>query len=247
MVEWLLGAIDPSRPHEVAPLVAWHGRLMVFTWSVAIPLGVLAARFGKVWPGQNWPQELDNKTWWRAHLMAQNAAAVAAALALALIVAAAWSGDAPLHRLLGWAALALLALQILSGWMRGSKGGPTAPDREGGWRGDHYDMTRRRVMFEYWHKTAGYAALMLALAATVSGMWAANAPRWMWLGLAALWTLHVGVFIALQRAGRSVDTYQAIWGVSRRHPGNLRRPIGFGIVRHEDPDQSARTDEEKNA
>jgi hypothetical protein len=37
--------------------------------------------------------------------------------------------------------------------------------------------------------------------------------------------------VSLQRAGRCIDTYQAIWGLDPDLPGNRRRPIGFGIVR----------------
>ena len=45
------------------------------------------------------------------------------------------------------------------------------------------------------------------------------------------WLAMLGVFIWLQRAGRCVDTYQAIWGLDPNLPGNRRRPIGFGISR----------------
>ncbi len=41
----------------------------------------------------------------------------------------------------------------------------------------------------------------------------------------------LGVFVVLQRAGRCIDTYQAIWGLDPSLPGNRRRPIGLGIVR----------------
>lgn len=236
MIEWLTAPIDPIRAHAVDGLTSWHGRLMVVVWSVCIPIAVMIARFGKIWPGQKWPVELDNKLWWRTHLIAQNAAAVAVVIATVLILSADHSGDHPIHQVLGWATLALLALQIASGYLRGSKGGPTAPDPEGGLRGDHYDMSRRRILFEYWHKSAGYAALVLALAATGTGLWAANGPRWMWLGLVSLWCFYVVAFIVLQRRGRAIDTYQAIWGPSKRHPGNNRRPIGWGVVQIRDPE-----------
>ncbi len=46
---------------------------MVLSWSVFLPLGMLAARYFKVTPGQDWPRVLDNKLWWRTHLWCQSA------------------------------------------------------------------------------------------------------------------------------------------------------------------------------
>jgi hypothetical protein len=53
----------------------------------------------------------------------------------------------------------------------------------------------------------------------------------MWLGLGLWWIGLAGLSIVLQRDGRAIDTYQAIWGPDTRHPGNARRPIGIGVVR----------------
>ncbi|MGL4239726.1 MAG: cytochrome b561 domain-containing protein, partial [Beijerinckiaceae bacterium] len=106
-------------------------------------------------------------------------------------------------------------------------GGPTEPSV----RGDHYDMTARRRAFEHLHKSAGYLALALGVAAIVTGLWQANAPRWMWIALAAWWGLFLAAFVALQRRGLAFDTYQAIWGPDACHPGNARRPIGWGVRR----------------
>jgi hypothetical protein len=49
--------------------------------------------------------------------------------------------------------------------------------------------------------------------------------------LGAWWLMMAGAFVSLQRAGRCIDTYQAMWGLDPDLPGNRRRPIGFGIVR----------------
>ena len=35
----------------------------------------------------------------------------------------------------------------------------------------------------------------------------------------------------LQRQGRCIDTYQAIWGPDPRHPGNRLKPVGWGVRR----------------
>jgi hypothetical protein len=227
MLDWLMISLDPARAHEVAEGVAWHGRLMVAAWSVAIPLGVLLARFGKIWPGQDWPRQVDSSTWWHGHLALQYCGGVLMAVGFACIVGAGRAGQFGVHGLLGYAVLAFGLLQYVAGWLRGSKGGPTEADL----RGDHYDMTPRRKLFEHMHKSLGYVALALAASAMASGLQLANAPRWMALALALWWLALVAAFAMLQRRGRAVDTYQAIWGPDARHPGNSMKPIGWGVRR----------------
>lgn len=231
MIDWLLSPIDPTRAHHVAGGVAWHGRLMVLAWGLLFPAGIVAARFFKVTPGQRWPAELDNKAWWHAHRGLQYAGGAAMLVALALILAAGGAGGALLHPLLGWSVAALAAVQFGSAWARGSKGGPTSPAPDGSPRGDHYDMTARRVAFERIHKGVGYTAMLAATLAIPTGLWAANAPVWMWALLACWWALLAAAFAGLQRRGLALDTYQAIWGPDPRHPGNRRAPIGWGVRR----------------
>lgn len=234
MIEWLSAPVDALRPHDVGLALSWHARAMVVSWGVLVPLGVLAARFFKVLPGQDWPREVDNLRWWLAHRAAQYAALGLMLIGLGLILragpVASVTGSVWLHHLLGWVVLAFGAVQYLAAWLRGTKGGPTDPD---GLRGDHYDMTPRRLVFERVHKSVGYLAMGLAVAAILTGLWQANAPRWMWLALVVWWGLLAGAFWHLQRQGRAVDTYQAIWGPDPAHPGNHRRPIGPGVRRHQ--------------
>jgi len=228
MLDWLSLPLDAGRLHDIDGLVSWHGRLMVIAWAVLCPLGVLAARFFKIAPGQDWPRALDDTRWWRAHLALQYCAGLAMLAGFALIWRTGRTGNlSGLHAWLGYTVLAFGALQFLAGWLRGSKGGPTQATL----RGDHYDMTPRRRLFERVHKSVGYLALLLAAGAILSGLWTANAPRWMGLALALWWGGLVACFIVLQRRGRAIDTYQAIWGPDRRHPGNQRRPIGVGVRR----------------
>ncbi|MEM9550502.1 MAG: cytochrome b561 domain-containing protein [Pseudomonadota bacterium] len=231
MLDWLLASIDPSRGHDVGWHLSWHARLMVVAWAFLVPAGILAARFFKIWPGQDWPAQLDNRNWWKAHRAAQYLGAVCMVAGLCLILVADPSEDTlpgP-HAMMGWTVLAIAALQIFGGILRGSKGGPTERDATGTMRGDHFDMTRRRLLFEYAHKSLGYLAFFLSIATVISGLWQSNAPRWMWIMLSLWWVILGGVFVALQRRGMTVDTYQAIWGVDPDLPGNKRRPIGFGI------------------
>ena len=232
MLDLLLAPIDPGRAHAVGQGVAWHGRLMVLAWGFLFPLGIVVARFFKVTPWQDWPRQLDNKAWWHGHRALQYAGGLAmlAALLLVLVLPAGAPGGAA-HRAVGWTVAVLVLAQFLGGWLRGTKGGPTAPAPDGSRRGDHYDMTRRRVLFELAHKTAGYALVGIASAGILSGLWLANAPVWMWLALGLWWTALIAAFAWLQRRGYALDTYQAIWGPDPRHPGNARPPIGWGIRR----------------
>jgi len=149
----------------------------------------------------------------------------------ALVFRAAGGGTA--HGVLGYTVVALVCAQGAMGLFRGSKGGPT--DRT--MRGDHYDMTPWRIAFEWMHKILGYTLLVVSAVTIVSGVWLANAPRWMW-GVIGLWWLALGLIaVILQRRGLAVDTYQAIWGPSPEHPGNRRAPMGWGMRRYDEDQQ----------
>jgi hypothetical protein len=226
MIDWLLGPIDPTRAHMMTLDYAWHGRVMVIAWGVLVPIGVLAARFFKVLPRQEFPVVVGNLVWWRAHLTAQIAALALMVLGMYLVLAAPARLDsvtafAWMHRGLGWAVLWLGVMQGLSGAFRGTKGGPTDP--RGSLRGDHYDMTPRRLAFEAMHKVSGYAALALSMGAVLTGLWQANGPVWMWLVLTIWWAFIAALFVVFQKRGMVIDTYVAIWGPDPAHPGNARR------------------------
>ena len=231
-MEWLMAPIDGTRPHDVGVLMAWHGRTMVFAWAFLIPVGVLLARFFKVMPGQDWPNELDNKTWWQAHWTLQHLGAVLTLLGLALVLVETSGRSGRIgHWLPGYAVVVACILMVVAGWLRGTKGGPTDPAADGSLAGDHYDMTRRRILFETVHKALGYLVLAASVAAMFTGLWYSNGARWMFVALGLWWLLLTGVFTLLQRRGMALDTYQAIWGTDRRHPGNRIKPIGWGIRR----------------
>ena len=136
-----------------------------------------------------------------------------------------------LHSMLGWMVLIALVCQVLSGVLRGTKGGPTVPAADGSPRGDHYDMTRRRRAFEGFHKSVGYVGLLLSVAASASGFWLVNAPLWMPLLCVLWWTMLAFAWSVLQRRGFAVDTYQAIWGPDAVHPGNAAPPPTWGMHR----------------
>lgn len=201
-----------------------------------MPVGALIARFMKVLPAQNWPEELDNKWWWRAHLACQCGGVFLAFIALALVWG--WASGATIlansHRYLGWTVSGLAIVQVLSGVFRGSKGGPTdasISDANKAVLGDHFLMTPRRLVFERIHKGLGWLALFCAAIAIVLGLITADAPRWMLLSVLLWWMLCACAFAYWQYQGRCVDTYQAIWGPDCALPGNQRAPVGIGVMR----------------
>lgn len=185
---------------------------MVLAWGICVPMGILIARFFKVTPGQNWPTELDNPFWWRAHLTLQIAAGVSMALGLGVILSDGMS-RAPQHYHIWFGRGILLAvlLQYLSGLLRGTKGGPTDPRPNGSLFGDHYSMTPRRRVFEVFHKMMGYALLIMSAWVVLQGMWLSNAPIWMWWSILLFWGVLAFLALALSKRPR-VTTYQAIWG-----------------------------------
>ena len=234
---WLSTGLS-GHQHVTPPAWAyWHARLMVVGWSVLIPLGMVIARFFKIWPGQRWPEVLDNPTWWRLHVSLQSlgVATMSLGVLLAFGRGAAGSGLALWHHRAGWALLAVGWTQVLAGLFRGSKGGPGTERL----RGDHYDMTRRRLAFEYLHKSLGWAAMPVVVATTAAGLVMLDAPRWMALLIGGWWATLAVACVVLQAAGRCLDTYQAIWGPAPEHPGNARDPIGWRVARrphaHEGP------------
>ena len=231
LIAWLLQPIDSTRPHEVGILLSWHGRIMVLAWGVIIPLGIVTARFFKILPWQNWPEELDNPTWWQLHWKGQTAALVLTALGIILILFANHHASHPLHRWFGWSIAALGIGQALSGLWRGTKGGPTARAADGSPHGDHFDMTQRRLVFEKLHKSLGYGLLLAGITAVFTGLWAANGPIWMWLVILAWWLVLALVASILERYVGAYDTYQAIWGPDPDLPGNRKNYPSFGAIR----------------
>ena len=202
-----------------------HGALMLVAWLVLLPLGALVARTRKVTPRQDWPRVVENLTWWWLHRVLQYAGVATALLGLAVGWRAA--GGLPIgvmHVQAGLLVLSLAALQIASTWFRGDKGGPTGthadPARPQTWRGDHYDMTLRRRVFEVWHKKAGWLSILLALPTVALGLRLYGWPLTLVWTAAGLALLQAGLATWLLRTSRGINTYQSLWGPDPRHPGN---------------------------
>ncbi len=211
---------------------------MSLAWSFFFPVAIIAARYYKVMPRQNFPQEIDNQWWWIMHRVCVGLGTVAVLIGFSLIYYFS-SGDVTaneLHRYLGWSALVLLMVQIAGGLLRGTRGGPKMRHHQGALRGDHYDMTSRRIVFERVHKSVGYLAIAVAWTATVAGLWHVNAPIWIWLLTTGWWACMCIFAVYLQKQHRAIDTYQAIWGTNPELVGNKLPIIGIGIhrIKHQD-------------
>lgn len=243
VIAWLLTPISGAAEHHIDMAVAWHGRFMVLAWAILAPILVIIARFYKVKPRQDWPRVLDNPFWMITHRRLGHWVGAIMLLGLLAILLSGGSGLPwrTLHTSLGWIVVVLSCAHIASSWYRGTHGGPMNPFTRQlkppeQWPGDHFDMTRRRIVFEYVHKSVGYLLLGLVVVVIASGLDAADAPRWMPVAIALWWLACLGAFVRFQIEGRSIDTYQAIWGLDERLAGNRRKPIGWGVKRYKPGD-----------
>jgi hypothetical protein len=235
---WLLLPISGARIHQVAPQIAWHGRIMVLALGLLLPIMVVIARYYKVVPGQDWPRYLDNPFWFLTH---RRAGYWVTALATCAAIIVIWRNHdlhplGSVHGVIGWSVLLLSWFQVLGSRARGTHGGPMNPFTRqlkppGEWPGDHFSMTRTRIFFEYTHKTLGWVMCLATVIAITSGLYRADAPHWMWLLMLLWWLSAVIAAAVLQSQGRCIDSYQAIWGLDPSLPGNRRKPIGWGIRR----------------
>lgn len=211
----------------VTPAVAAHGAMMLTAWGVLLPAGGIVARYYKVLPGQDFPRIHGDLTWWAWHRWTQYGGTALATSALGVVLSENGGRLDTWHGRCGLTVMALAWLQILSGWLRGSRGGPTGtgadPRDPATWRGDHYDMTRRRRIFERWHKPVGWATLLLADVTVLLGTALVGAPAWLVAAIGGLQAAAVlGVVDGVLR-GRWVDTHAALWGVApRRQSGQGR-------------------------
>ena len=209
---------------SVTSAMAVHAALMLTAWGLLIPAGGIVARYFKVMPGQDFPRVVENLTWWRWHRGLQYGGMALATVALGVILSETGGRFDTLHGRCGLAVMTLGWLQVVSGLLRGSKGGPTDqradPLDPATWRGDHYDMTPRRHAFEAWHKPAGWAAVMLAGVTVLLGLQLVGSPAWLLFVVGALQAAAFAFLFDGVARHRWVDTYASLWGPDPRHPGN---------------------------
>lgn len=239
ILDFLLQPISGAAEHHISHAHRWHARFMTLAWGVLIPCGILIARYFKVTPRQNWPRQLDSQFWWISHLALQIGGCLLSLVALAHVFGSASSGGslASIHGILGWSISLLALTQLVGGALRGTAGHRQvvldAELRAMIGSGDHYLMTLRRCVFEYAHKLSGYSALVLSMVNILLGLTISDAPRWMWLLIVGFWLALAALAMVLQRQGRCIDTYQAIYGPDPELPGNRRPPIGWGVRRYD--------------
>jgi len=154
-LDWLRAPLHTGPLDDVNPVDFWHGVLMGTAGAVLVPVAVLAARYWKIVPGQDWPRIINHRGWQRVHGLC----GVAAVLCLVAGVAMAFQGMslashlAHPHAWMGWGVMAVLLLLVVNIALRGSIGGPGRHQPRTlvhlhDVPGDHYDMTRRRRIFD---------------------------------------------------------------------------------------------------
>lgn len=238
-LDWLNRPVASGPVESLNVLDLWHAMLMGLAAGVLVPVTVLAARYWKIVPGQDWPRVLNHRGWQIVHTVC----GVGAVLCLFVGAYMAFNGmslDVHLihpHAWAGWSVISLVVLLLINIALRGSIGGPGRKQARTlvhlhDVPGDHYDMTRRRRIFERLHRLLGYL-LVLALAITLlSGFWHANAPRWLWALTLSWWLTLAIVASRWERQGRAVDGYQARWGPGMNHPGNRIPRVSGGLRRY---------------
>ena len=238
-LDWLNTPLHAGPLDDVNPVDFWHGVLMGTAGAVLVPVAVLAARYWKIVPGQDWPRIINHRGWQRVHGLC----GVAAMLCLVVGVAMAFQGMslpshlAHPHAWTGWGIVAVLLLLVINIALRGSIGGPGRHQPRTlvhlhDVPGDHYDMTRRRRIFERAHRWLGYGLMLALFANVMTGYWHVNVPRGLAVATLAWWACLALMALRWERQGRAVDGYQARWGPSMGHPGNRIPRLGGGLHRY---------------
>ncbi len=209
----------------------YHAILMFSVWMVLVPVCVLIIRFGKPKPtefGVTTKIGITNPKWWwfnvhKYGLFFATFMALAGA-GLALVVSGGFSGST--HSMFGIATIAMGCLQVISALLRGTHGGKyyKSPDLNdpSQWRGDHYDHTPRRRMFEAYHKTSGYFTIFFAAGAVGSGLMQYSMPVLVVL-MFILPFVYLAAWVLLEFKGRRYDGYRAVHGYGMEHPYNKER------------------------
>ncbi|OMH36221.1 cytochrome b561 domain-containing protein [Motiliproteus sp. MSK22-1] len=208
----------------------YHAILMFSVWFILVPICIISLRYFKPKPTLNGISAQSKFSpkwrWFSIHVYGLYLAAALslAGTAVAMLVSGGISGS--VHSVFGLMTVGLGCLQIVSSWFRGTHGGMYDGRADSNdpstWRGDHFDMTLRRRVFEAYHKNAGYFTIFCAVAAVATGLM----NYWM-PGIAIA---LVGVFISLfllsfffDLRNRQQDTYRSCFGYNAKHDYNKTR------------------------
>lgn len=240
IIAWLLLPLRGGHADELNVADVWHGVLMSLGGGVLVPVTVLAARYWKIVPGQDWPRVLNHRAWQWVHMLA-GAGAVLCLTAGAYLAFYGMSLNgrhlAHPHAWAGWGVILLLIFLLANVAARGSTGGPGKKQERTlvhfhDVPGDHYDMTARRRFFEHVHRLLGYGLMLLVAGTILSGFWFVNVPRGLAVGMGFWWLLVLVLALRWELQGRAVDGYQARWGPGMGHPGNRIPVVGWGLRRY---------------
>ncbi len=228
---------EATLPFFAEPIaVHWdlHAIAMVSIWLFLVPIAILTIRYGKPRPAPNGiPRGTANWSklyfWWPVHFYLLYAA-VGGTLAVggfAILLSGGISGT--LHSFFALATMIFAVLQIVSAWYRGSHGGMRDPGADPAdpatWRGDHFDFTTHRRLFEAWHKSFGHFTAIMALGAITTGLAQFHLPG---VTLYAVSTVAIiaGLVVLFEALGLRHDTYQSVYGNRINFPGNRKRALG---------------------
>ncbi len=209
----------------------YHALLMSAIWVFLVPLCITIIRYGKPRPTEHGVRSkvsFWNKEWWwfSIHKYGLYTAVLLslAGLFVALVVSQGFSGS--VHSILGLLTIVMGCLQAVSGMLRGTHGGKfyytAQPDDPQSWQGDHYSRTTRRRIFEAYHKTSGYFAVLFAIGAVGSGLMQYPMPVLAGI-LLGLPFAFLGVWVVLEYQERRYDGYRAVHGFGLEHPYNKER------------------------
>jgi hypothetical protein len=209
----------------------YHALLMFSVWMVLVPFCIIAIRFFKPKPSQygiTTKIRLGNIRWWWFSVHKYGLfTAVGLSLggaAVALVASGGFSGS--VHSMFGSMTILMGCLQVVSALFRGTHGGKyynnAKPDDPSTWRGDHYDYTLRRRMFEAYHRSSGYFTSFFALGAVGSGLMQYPFPVLRDFAFVVP-ILFLLAWIVLEFMGRRHDGYRAVFGFGLEHPHNEAR------------------------
>ena len=210
-----------------------HAVLMVTIWVVLVPLCITVIRYGKPKPTEFGIQtkiRITNLKWWwysfhkYGLFLAIFLSLVGAAVAL--VVSGGFSGT--VHAMFGVLTVVMGCLQVISAMLRGTHGGKYYNNADledpSTWRGDHYDRTTRRRIFEAYHKTTGYFTAFCALGAVGSGLMQFPMPILTWMVFIVSF-VFLAIWIYLEFLERRYDGYRAVHGYGMEHPYNKEREL----------------------